>query len=220
MRTSRSRSDHPRFGRGKSLLPQALDALEDRCLMSVAGPSVPGSSVLPIIISSGTTSNDSQAAASAAPGPTTQSFVPAQIETSPEQLSPAQRRAIAKERALVRWQENEQTLSSGSELTRASNATNNTLKVAWGKVTSSNTRQTISSYFGLAFSPKTWDVGLDYVRAALGGNVTKIKRLSTSQSTAQVGSAFTKLSHSNLVASVGSSFKNFGKSVTNTFKKV
>jgi hypothetical protein len=221
MRTREDRSDLKRFGRGQSLQPQAFDALEDRCLLSAAAasPEAPGASVLPIIVSN----SASSAAESPAPdttAATTETFVTGQVSDAPAHLSAATIRAIAKEKALVKWQMQEQALSSGSELTRASNATNNTLKVAWGKVTSSNTRSTVSKYFSLAFSPKTWDVGLDYVKAALGGNVTKIQRLNSSQSTAQVGNAFSKLSHSNLVTSVGSSFKNFGNAVVHTFKKV
>lgn len=185
---------HPRAQRCRALRPQALEGLEDRRLLSAVVGSV--SAGAPAAVGAGGGSSSSQAAMVAAG----------------EAILQQRRTMFAFRHAHIQR-------NHGSELAQVGNDASNTVKVGWGQLTSSRTRQAASRYLSLAFSPKTWDVGLDYAKAFFSGDFTKFSKLSSSQSTQQVGSAFKKLNASNLVQTVGNGFGNFGKAVDKTFKK-
>lgn len=110
--------------------------------------------------------------------------------------------------------------STPSETSRVLKYSWNTLVQGYRGVTSKQTKSVAMNYLGLAFSPKTWDVGLTFLRAALEGDSAKIQRYSKSASVAQVGHAFNSLSQSHSVQSYGQGFANYGQAVVRAFHKV
>lgn len=96
----------------------------------------------------------------------------------------------------------------------------NTLVQGYRGVTSKETKSVALNYLDLAFSPKTWDVGISFLRDALAGDSSKIERYSKSASVAQVGHAFNSLSQSHSIQSYGQGFANYGQAVARAFHKV
>ncbi len=110
--------------------------------------------------------------------------------------------------------------STPSETSRVLKYGWNTIVQGYRGVTSKQTKTVALNYLDLAFSPKTWDVGLSFLRDALSGDSAKIARYSKSASVAQVGHAFNSLSQSRSVQSYGQGFVNYGQAVVRAFNKV